>query len=112
MSEGALQHLTFDGANEYVSALDELCGLAQQSLFIFENNFDSLGFNSETRYSLLRRFLLSGLNVRLNLLAHDTKPLVNNCPRIMILLRQFSHLMHSFRFTNAGAAKLHNFHCQ
>ena len=97
MSEGELQHLAFDGVNEYVSALDELCGLAQHSLFIFENNFDGLGFNSEARYNLLRRFLLSGQKIRLNFLAHDTKPLVSFCPRIMLLLRQFSHLMQIYQ---------------
>ena len=97
MSEEKLRHVTFDGVTEYVSALDELCGLAQHSLFIFENDFDGLGFNSEARYNLLRRLLLSGQNVRLNLLAHDTKPLVSFCPRIMLLLRQFGHLMHVYQ---------------
>ena len=97
MSEGELHHTTFDGISEYGAALDELCGLAQQSLFIFENDFDSLGFNSEKRFTLLRRFLLSGPNVQLHLLAHDTQPLVRFCPRIMILMKQFSHLMHIYQ---------------
>jgi len=97
MNEGELRHLAFDGVNEYVSALDELCGLPQQSLYIFENNFDTLGFNTEARFNLLRRFLLSGSNVRLHLLAHDVQPLVRFCPRIMILLRQFGHLMYIYQ---------------
>jgi hypothetical protein len=97
MSEDELQHTTFDGISEYVDALDDLCGLAQRSLFIFENDFDSLGFNSEKRFTQLRRFLLSGPNVQLHLLAHDPQPLVRFCPRIMILIKQFSHLMHIYQ---------------
>jgi hypothetical protein len=97
MSEGELQHTKFDGISDYVAAMDEVCELAQQSILIFENDFDSLGFNSEKRFTHLRRFLLSGPKVRLHLLAHDTQPLVRYCPRIMILLKQFSHLMHIYQ---------------
>jgi len=97
MSENELQHTTFDGINEYVAALDEICGLVKQSLFVFENDFDGVGFNSEKRYAQLRRFLLSSPNVRLHLLAHDTQPLVRFCPRTMLLLKQFGHLMHIYQ---------------
>lgn len=93
MSDGERQHQALDGVAEYVTALDSICGLAKDSLFIFENDFDSLGFNSEARYNTLRQFLLSSPYVRLHLLAHDVQPLVRFCPRIMILLRQFGHLM-------------------
>ncbi len=94
MSEGELQHSAFDGVSEYVTALDALCGLAKQTLFIFEKDFDNIGFNSEARCSTLRGFLLANPNVRLHLLAHDTQPLIRFCPRIMNLLRQFGHNMH------------------
>lgn len=97
MSEGELQHTAINGVTEYVAALDELCGLAQHTLFIFENDFDSIGFNSEARHNTLRRFLLSSPNTRLHLLAHDSQPLVRFCPRMMMLLRQFSHQMHIYQ---------------
>lgn len=97
MNDDELQHSSFDGITEYVAALDALCSLAQQTLYIFENDFDGLGFNSETRYATLRSFLLSGQNVRLHLLAHDPQPLVRFCPRIMMLLRQFDHRMHIYQ---------------
>jgi len=93
LSDNELQHRALNGVTEYVSALDTICGFAKLSLYIFENDFDSLGFNSESRYNTLRQFLLSSPNVRLHLLAHDAQPLVSYCPRIMILLRQFGHLM-------------------
>lgn len=97
MSEGELQHTAINGVTDYVAALDGLCGLAQRSLFIFENDFDSIGFNSEARYNTLRRFLLSSPNARLHLLAHDAQPLVRFCPRMMLLLRQFSNSMHIYQ---------------
>lgn len=94
MSADELKHCPLNGADDYIAALDELCGLARHSLYVFENDFDNIGFNSEARYQLLRRFLLLGPNVRLHLLAHDAQPLLRFCPRMMLLLRQFSHNMH------------------
>jgi hypothetical protein len=97
MTEGKAKHKSLDGIAEYVASLDEICSLATGSLYIFENDFDSLGFDSEFRYNTLRRFLLSGPFVSLHLLAHDPGPLTRFCPRIMMLLRQFSHLMRIYQ---------------
>lgn len=97
MSDNELQHTALNGVTDYVGALDELCGLAQHTLFIFENDFDNLGFNNEARYNKMRHFLLSSPNVHLHLLAHDSQPLVRFCPRIMMLMRQFSHHMHIYQ---------------
>ncbi|MFA6015343.1 MAG: hypothetical protein WC742_09775 [Gallionellaceae bacterium] len=94
MSESELQHTQFDSVGEYIAKLDELSNLARHSLYIFENNFEDLGFNSEARYEALRYFLLNNINARLHLLAHDSQPLVRFCPRMIMLLRQFSHKMH------------------
>jgi len=93
MSE-ELQHTHLDGTADYIAALDTLCGLAHRSLFIFEKDFEGLGFNSEARYNTLHSFLLASPLSRLHLLAHDTRPLENYCPRIMMLLRQFDASMH------------------
>jgi hypothetical protein len=93
----APQHTRLDGNAEYAAALDILCGLAQHSLIIFEKNFEGIGFNSEARYNSLRRLLLSGPTARLHLLAHDTRPIALQCPRLMLLLRQFSHSMHIYQ---------------
>ena len=93
MGEGELQHTAINGVAEYVAALDELCASAQRTLFIFEKDFDNIGFNSAARFNTLRQFLLASPNARLHLLAHDPQPLVRFCPRMMMLLRQFSHSM-------------------
>jgi hypothetical protein len=93
MNDTALQHTQFDGVADYVAALDTVCAAAQHTLSIFEKNYEDIGFNSEARYNTLRRFLLAGPNNRLHLLAHDTQHLIRYCPRMMMLLREFSHSM-------------------
>jgi hypothetical protein len=97
MSDEELQHTALNGITEYVSALDELCASAKRSLYFFDRDFDNLGFNSEARFNTLRSFLLSSPNAHLHLLAHDPQVLVRFCPRMMMLLRQFSHKMHIYR---------------
>jgi hypothetical protein len=87
-------HTALDGNTDYVAALDRLCALAQHELVVFEKNFENTGFNSEARYHTLRSFLLADPGNRLLLLAHSTTHLVQYCPRMMMLLRQFGHSMH------------------
>ncbi len=92
-----LQHTALTGVSEYIAALDTLCGLARRTLYVFEKDFGDTGFNSETRLDTLRRFLLANPANRLQLLAHDTRPIVQRCPRLMLLLRQFGHSMHIYQ---------------
>lgn len=96
MSGGA-HHTQLNGTAEYIVALDTLCGTAQHTLFVFEKNFEGIGFNSEARYLSLRRLLLSSPANRLHLLAHDASMIALHCPRTMLLLRQFSHNMHIYQ---------------
>lgn len=92
-----LQHTQLNGTAEYITALDTLCGMAQHNLYIFEKNFEGIGFNSEARYNSLYHLLLSSPTNRLHLLAHDTRPIMQHCPRLILLLRQFSHNMHIYQ---------------
>lgn len=92
-----LQHTQFDGVADYIAALDTVCASARHTLVVFEKNYEDIGFNSEARYDTLRRFLLASGNNRLRLLAHDPQHLVRFCPRMMMLLRQFSHSMSIFQ---------------
>lgn len=92
-----LQHTHLDGNADYIAALDTICRLAQLELYIFEKDFEDIGFNSEARYNNLRAFLLSSPNSRLHLLAHDTRPIAQQCPRLLMLLRQFGHKMHIYQ---------------
>jgi len=97
MSDDVLQHTLFDGVADYIEALDNVCSSARSTLNIFEKDFSDIGFNSEARYEALRHFLLRSSNNRLQLLAHDPQHLVRYCPRMMMLLREFSHSMSIFQ---------------
>lgn len=93
MGDDIVQHTRLDGIADYTAALDTLCKLAQRNLYLFEKNFDGIGFNSETRQTTLRNFLLASPNHRLFVLAHDTHYLSTQCPRMTMLLRQFGASM-------------------
>jgi len=93
LSDEIKQHVQLTGSADYVAALDTVCNLAIHSLFVFEKDFVNIGFNSEARYKVLRGFLLGNPNNRLQLLAHDTRPMSQYCPRLMTLLRQFGQNM-------------------
>jgi hypothetical protein len=89
----ALQHTKLDGIKEYSAALDTLCTLAQRNLYLFEKDFDGIGYNGEARYVTLRNFLLANPAHQLFVLAHDTHYLATFCPRMLMLLRQFGTSM-------------------
>lgn len=91
------EHTALDGNADYLAALDQLCGLAQRELVVFEKNYENTGFNSEVRYNTLRSFLLASPNNRLHLLAHSTVHLIQHCPRVMLLLKQFAHSMQIYQ---------------
>jgi hypothetical protein len=93
MSDDTLQHTKLDGIVDYIAALDTLCKLAQRNLFLFDKDFDGLGFNTEVRYTTLRNFLLANPAHRLFVLTHDTQYLSTLCPRMLMLLHQFGTSM-------------------
>ena len=93
MSDDELQHTRLDGIADYIAALDTLCKLAQHNLYLFEKDFDGLGYNTEARYTTLRNFLLANPTHRLFVLAHDMNYLSTLCPRMMMLLKQFGTSM-------------------
>lgn len=92
-----LQHTKLEGMADYIAALDTLCGLAHRTLYVFEKNFEDIGFNSQARHDALRHFLLASPTNRLHLLAHDAHPIILHCPRLVLLLRQFGHNMHIYQ---------------
>lgn len=84
-------HTHLDGIADYTAALDTVCKLARHNLYLFEKDYDGLGFNTELRYETLRHFLLANPANRLYVLAHDMHYLSTLCPRMTMLLRQFDN---------------------
>ena len=92
-----LKHTALIGKADYIAALDTLCHLTQHSLLVFDKNFEVIGFNSESRENTLRQFFLANPRNRLHLLTHDTVSATQYCPRLISLLRQFSHCMYIYQ---------------
>jgi hypothetical protein len=49
------------------------------------------GFNSPQRCELLRQLLLANRTNRVYIALHETANIIRDCPRLMLLLKQFSH---------------------
>lgn len=86
-----LLHRQLNSTADYTEALDVLIELARHRLRIFDYNLEDGGYTTLRRYDLLRTFLLASRNNRLEIVLHDTDYLTRFCPRILSLLKQFSH---------------------
>lgn len=91
MSENTTpRHTTLSGVSEYERAQDEVIASAQHELRIFDTTLGT-GFNSSARSEALRGFLLASRRNRVRIVIHEPDHLDRNCPRLLQLLRSFSH---------------------
>ena len=97
MSETIHQQLF--GPEEYRNAVDTVIEQARRRIRIFDFNLDDGGYNSPRRDDLLRAFLLANRSARLEVALHDTDHLTQSCPRLMSILRQFSHAVYFYQTT-------------
>jgi hypothetical protein len=79
-----------EGNAAYEEALDELLDTAAQTVKIFDRQLTA-AFNTPRRFEAMRRLLLANRNHRIQIVLHETTNLVRDCPRLIILLRQFTH---------------------
>lgn len=77
------------GIAESQAAIDEVLDAAQRDICIFDMSLDRRGFNSPQRIERLRALLVRGRTHRLRIALHDTEQLERECPRLLMLLRQF-----------------------
>lgn len=81
----------FTTSAEYRLAIDELVRRGRRTIRVFDRNLDGAGFNAADRFEVLRGFLLQSPDNRLQFVLHDVGPVQRDCPRLLLLLRQFSH---------------------
>ena len=91
MDKNVLQHTKLHGVTDYIDAIDTVVGLAHNIIRVFDNSLESTGFNSLKRYEMLRSFLLASRKNRLQIVVHDPAYLEKRCPRMIMLIKQFSH---------------------
>jgi hypothetical protein len=80
----------FEGITAYEEALDELLAHASHTVRIFDRRIGG-PFNTPRRFELMRQLLLSRRANRVCIVLHETGNIVRDCPRLMLLLKQFSH---------------------
>ncbi len=91
MSEDiAPEHRRLEGNTEHEDALDTLFARPGRQLRIFDRQLGA-GYDSARRHDLLRHLLLASRSHRIQIVLHDASNLQRDCPRLMNLLRQFSH---------------------
>lgn len=84
------EYRRFEGMREYEAVIDSLIPQTQRIIRVFDNTL-SRAYNSPQRYDVLREFLLASRTNRLLIVVHDAEPIERTCPRVLDLLRQFSH---------------------
>ena len=81
-----------EGNAAYEAALDELLANTEHTVRIFDRRLTA-AFNSPRRYGLLRQLLLAKRSNRVHIVLHETTNVTRDCPRLILLLKQFSHSM-------------------
>jgi hypothetical protein len=71
------------------AALDELIGLAQRAIRVFDVDLSGMGWNSPGRIEALSAFLRRSRLARLDVVVHSTRHVESACPRLLMLQRRF-----------------------
>jgi len=82
---------------EQSAAIDELIGLARHRIRVFDHDLSQTGWSQSSRADRLAAFLREASGRRLDIIVHDTHYLESACPRVLKLLRTFSHVMTIYR---------------
>jgi hypothetical protein len=88
-----------EGPLEYEQAINTIIQQASHQLRIFDYDLRNEGYNSPQRFELLQNFLLASRTNRMTIVLHDTRYLTSECPRMMNLIRQFSHAISIYQTT-------------
>ena len=77
------------GMVEYQQALDEVLVYARHWVRVFDYDLHEAGWNSPARFERLNQFLLER-DAQLHIVLHSIDFVTRHCPRLLVLLRQFS----------------------
>ena len=95
-----------EGLAEYDAAFDDLLAHATHTVRIFDRNIGR-NFNTPQRHDLIAQFLLARSTNRVRIVLHETANVVRDCPRLMMLLKRFSHGL-SIRQTLPAARRIYD----
>ena len=86
-----------DTVSAQVAALDELIGIAQHSIRVFDSDMSEMGWNSASRADRLSAFLRRSRTSKVEIIVHETRWLEASCPRLLAVLRAFGDRMTIYR---------------
>src|SRR5450756_2564838 len=89
--EAVPETIPFTLPSEYGPALDRLLALAASEVLVFDRDLRDGGWNAPARVDSLRALLLGHHNSRLQIIVHETTHMESYLPRLLMLLRDFSH---------------------
>ena len=87
------RHETLDTVAAQIAAIDELIGLAQHSIRVFDIDLSTMGWNESAREEMIVAFLRASRNPRLDIVVHDMGWIERSCPRLTRLLKYYGHLI-------------------
>ena len=87
----------FDTNDGFQACVERLLEQPGRELRVFDPDGAALRLNDPGRIERLERFLVGSRTRRLYLVVHATDHLTRHCPRLMTLLRRFSHAMQIHR---------------
>ena len=82
---------------EQIAAIDELIALGQRRIRVFDQDLSQTVWNQSTRSDRLVTFLRGTRGRRLDIIVHATHYLESACPRLLNLLRTYSHAVTIYR---------------
>ena len=82
---------TFDSEAGYRDAIDLTLAGACQEIRIFDRNLEGMTLDEPARSALLATFLAGGNDRRIKIVVHDSERLQQRFPRLLALLRGYSH---------------------
>ena len=100
--EAASETIPLALPSEYGPALDRLLGLAASEVLVFDRDLKDGGWNAPARIAALRAFLLDHPNSRMQIIVHETAHIEGYLPRLVLLLRDFSHKLSILRTIEDG----------
>lgn len=81
----------FDTLSGYRQAIDCILSSASRELCIFDRDLEKTGLGSRQYANRLSAFLAGGRDRMLRIVLHDTEHVMRYSPRLMTLLKRYSH---------------------
>jgi len=100
---------SLDTIHAQAAAIDELIGLAQRSIRVFDISLSDTGWNDAARAERVAAFLRTRRSARLDIVVHETGWIERWCPRLTNQLKYYSHALGIFRAGADGARSLDPF---